>query len=137
MLNPQQIKKALIKLAEFKQRPPYEPIVVRTVIANFEIHPLREAILYFCEQDPSEQVARYDELKKLCCSHEVREHAERLTGLDIQSLHREETLITNAAWFKLLHKWDEIEAYAFELSEKKKKKKFRKWVKLHQMELCL
>ena len=104
MLNPQQIKTALIKLAEFQKRPPYDVCVVRDIIANFDTHPLKEAVLYFCEVSPKEYTARLAELSQLCRSNAVVQLITDLAPLDL--LDRLQALEQEAGRVRLRH-WGE------------------------------
>lgn len=110
MLNPQQIRKALVRLAEFKQREHYTPFAVREIISNFETHPLKEAILYFCENDPEEQRIRLFELGMVCRTNVMRDLATEHTGIDVRSLLTGEHIITNSTWLKLKQHFDELES---------------------------
>lgn len=110
MLNPQQIKRALVRLAEYKQREHYTPMAVRHIIESFNSHPLREAILYFCETDPHEQRVRLHELRTLCRTNVMRDLTTEHTGIDIRALLKEECIITNHVWMLLKKKWDELES---------------------------
>lgn len=109
MINPQQIKKALVKLAEFKKRPHYNPVTVRYIVDNFDKHPLREAILYFCDVEPREYVARLTELSSVCRGQQVIDLATRMTGIDVRALLSGKTNITNGAWIKLQDCFDAID----------------------------
>ena len=109
MINPQQIKKALVKLAEFKQRPHYDPCTVRHIIENFETHPLREAILYFCDIDPIEHRTRYVDLLGICRNNAMIALVERITGIDPKPLLDGTQKITNATWQHLQSHFDALE----------------------------
>ena len=135
MLNPQQIRKALIKYAEWKKRPPFEPIAVRKIIAEFEHHPLKEAILYFCEQDPHEQALRVHELTGLCRTNKIRDYAEQLTGFNIRALMNGDEIITNKTWWVLKSYWDDIESKCFEDAEVRKQRKRKLPLKLVQIDM--
>lgn len=109
MLNPQQIKKALIKLAEFQKRPPYDVCVVRDIIANFDTHPLKEAVLYFCEVSPKEYTARLAELSQLCRSNAVVQLITDKTGIDVKSILDGDVHINNGTWLQLKKHFDYID----------------------------
>lgn len=110
MLNPQQIRRALVKLAEFKQREHYTPLAVQYIIANFNEHPLRDAIIYFADNDPKEYMARLAELRSVCRSRYLMERMYQETGIDVREILRGDTLITNAVWIKLREHFDLIES---------------------------
>lgn len=109
MINPQQIKRSLLKLAEFHKRPPYEPYAVRNIVENFDTHPLREAILYFCENDPVEQSARYVDLLDVCKNKAMIELTSRITGLNIKEILDGHKIITNATWAHLQKHFDVLD----------------------------
>lgn len=112
MINPQQIRRGLIKLAEFKKQPHYGAEFVRSVIANFDHHPLREAVLYFCENCPKEYTARLAELRALCRSNVMIDLAFRTTGIDVRSILEGDMHITNATWDTLKTHFDALEDQA-------------------------
>lgn len=109
MLNPQQIRRALVRLAQFKQRPHYEPMFVRSVIEGFETHPLKWAVLYFCEHCPEEHKARYNELLAVCRNDNVVRKLSELSGIDVRSILLGECMITNSAWLALKKHFDGVE----------------------------
>ena len=135
MLNPQQIRKALVKYCQWKERPPFEPCAVRSIISGFNSHPLREAILYFCEHDEHEQQLRMHELGILCRTNKIKEYAEHLTGLNIRALLCGDELITNTAWNLLKQHWDDIDNKCFVELEVKKMRKRKLPLVLVQMEM--
>lgn len=112
MINPQQIRRGLVKLAEFKKRPHYDVAFVRSVIANFDRHPLREAVLYFCDNCPKEYTARLAELRALCRSNAMIDLAMRTTGIDVRSILDGDMHITNATWDTLKTHFDTLEDHA-------------------------
>lgn len=109
MLNPQLIKAALVKLAQFQNRPPYDVCVIRDVIANFNNHPLREGVLYFCEVTPKEYIARLAELERICRTKVMIELATVKSGIDVKAILDGELNITNAAWSKLQSVFDALD----------------------------
>ena len=119
MLNPQIIKQALVKLAQFKGRHPYDMCVVRDVIANFDAHPLRDAILYFADVSPEEYVARLAELKIVCRTNAMIDLATQRSGIDVRSILDGDQYITNAAWSALQAVFDSIDD-AYENKDKLK-----------------
>lgn len=109
MINPQQIKKALVKLAEFKKRPHYEPATVRYIVENFDTHPLREAILYFCDTSEFELGMRYSDLLTVCCNKAMIQLVHRITGIDPQPILDGTQVLTNATWEHLKKHFDVLD----------------------------
>lgn len=109
MITPQQIKKALVRLAEFKGRPHYDPVAVRHIIENFETHPLREAILYFADTSPAEEALRYMDLARICPNKAMISLASRITGVDIKAVLDGHIKITNALWQHLQKHFDVLD----------------------------
>lgn len=109
MINPQQIRKALVRLAEYKQRDYYTPIAVREIINNFETHPLKGAILYFCEHDPREYMARFRELKAVCKTRNRIDALSLASGYDVALILKGDTFITDNAWLCLQKYFDEVD----------------------------
>lgn len=118
MINPQQIRQGLVKLAEFKKRPHYDPVFVRDVIANFACHPLRDAILYFCETCPKEYTARLSELHFLCRSNAMIDLACNITNIDVRAILDGDMHITNATWNTLRQYFDVLEDKSVESKRK-------------------
>ena len=109
MLNPQLIKAALVKLAQFQKRPPYDVCVVRDVIANFDSHPLRDGVLYFSDVTPKEYVARLSELERICRTKVMIELATVKSGIDVRAIRDGELNITNLAWSRLVSIFDSLD----------------------------
>lgn len=109
MLNPQMIKQALVRLAQFHNRPPYDVCVVRDVIANFNNHPLREAVLYFSEVSPKEYAARLGELRLVCKTNAIIDLASQKSGIDVRSILDGDMHITNATWQRLQSIFDALD----------------------------
>ena len=110
MITPLQIKQALVRLAEFKNRPPYEPCAVRHIIENFETHPLREAILYFADNCPIEEASRYMDLVNICGNKKAMVSlASRITGVDIKAVLDGHIKITNSLWQQLQKHFDVLD----------------------------
>lgn len=111
MINPQKIRRALVRLAEYKQREHYTPIAVRSIIQNFENHPLRDAILYFCDDDPKEYSARLSELRSVCRNADACKKLTEKTGFDVSNIIRGDALITDNTWMTLRKHFEEVEQW--------------------------
>ena len=108
-MNPQQIRKALVKLAEFKNRPHYDACTVRHIVATFETHPLREAILYFADVDPLEYTARLAEIVAVCKNKSTIAMFKRVTGVDVGAILDGKVNISNHTWGVIQDHFDVIE----------------------------
>lgn len=120
-VNPDQIRQALIDIADLKGRPPFELVLVREVInsiKNQQSHHLKEAVLSHIKnkleakkEEGLGSAARLSKLRTCCNTETLKNELANMTGLSyslINSMVRGRYEITTNLWLQVEPCLDQI-----------------------------